>query len=895
MSAFVGRTREVDHLLSRLDRTVSGRGGIVFITGDAGAGKSTLVERFLVEAALRAPDAHILVGTCSEQYGSGEPYQPFIEAFRALVTEGRKDGASRGRFQEMAKRLAPFWLGVIPVAGNVLAAAVETAAEVQRQRQASTATDAPPSEEALFFQYTELLLAASEDAPVILFIDDLHWADRASVSLLGHLARKVADRSVLILGTYRSADVAVSRHPIREARAELLRYGLAEDLALETLGEAALADFIREELGGPGTPRLRRWLAGRAGANPLFFGELLRWLVEQGYCVEREGEWDLATIPDRIEIPASAEGVIEKRLGRLDPEVLKVLEYASVQGDEFDSTVLARLLDVDELELEEALERLTRVDQLLRLTETRDLPNGDLSSTYLFSHSLIQDVLDRGLQGKRRVLLHRKVAGILEEVYAGDTSSVDHVLAVHFEEGRQPERAYEAALRAAGRAGHIYAHEDAVALLGVALRNAPGEAERAETLSRRAGERQRAGRLSEALEDVDEALGLVSAADGSGIELRLRRQRVDLERECGLRPARELLVTLEELAGDARRSGDREELCELLWMLRLLPAVRTDEGPLPVDAALLEALGAAEALDRPDLVARAHYCLGTGTTQRLQPRRALEHLERAREGYERLGSRLNVGKCFNALAVAHVLLGDYEEARQDFVRAEGAFEEVGDPVSVAAVRSNLGILLTRLGAFEEAEKALVSALGTTRRLGVGGRELAPLQGLASLHSAEGRLDRAEERWSELAARAVRMGYSAHFVVATCELGQVALERGNLDAALAALDEAVGTYREVLEPGSDGREAVLRLRARLALAAGRTDEAARVAAEAEDAFEGQDEYVAATFRLLRAEATRGSREAAADLARRALATFERIGAARWKERAEELLSSLEEGG
>jgi len=852
VSAFVGRSREVEHLLGRLDRILSGRGGVVFITGDAGAGKSTLTERFLVEAALRAPEGRILVASCSEQFGAGEPYQPFIEAFKALLTEGPSEAGPKGRFLDMAKRVAPYWLSVIPVAGNVISAAVHTATEVRRSQVGTQAAEAP-SEEALLFQYTELLLAAADEAPVLLFVDDLHWADRASASLFGHLARKIGDRRVLMLGTYRPSDVEVSQHPIRDVRAELLRYGLAEDLALEPLDEAALAEFIREELGGPGTPQLRRWLSQRAGSNPLFFGELLRWLVEQGYCTEREGEWGLVRLPDQVDIPASAEGVIGKRLGRLDPELRRVLEYASVQGDEFDSTVLARLLEADELALEETLERLERVHRLLRLTGTRDLPDGDISSVYLFSHSLIQDVLHQGLQGKRRILLHRKVASILGEIYAGDTSAVDNVLAVHFDEGRQPKEAYEAALRAAEKASRVYAHEDAVELLGRALRNAPGEPERARALTRRAAEWQRAGRFAEARDDVGEALGLAQSCGDRALVLHLRRRRVDLEIEQSVRPATELVAALADLAGEAREAGDREELCQILWSVRVLPAAEAAEAGLAIAPALEEALGSAETLGDPELIARAHFCVGTGPARVLEPSTALVHLEEARSRYEALSNRLRVGYCSNALAVVAVLLGDYGRAKLEFERAEAAFEEVGDPVAVASARNNRAVLLTRAGEFEQAEMTLQSALGTIRRLGAGARELAVLQSLAELYVATGDLERAEACWRELVGGAARAGYPDTGLVAACGLALVQVERGELEAAAAGLEEVTRRLEAEADSWTEGREAMLRLRAGIALARGRSDEAAVAAGDAAAALEGRDAYMRASFLLLRAEA------------------------------------------
>ncbi|MBX6364279.1 MAG: AAA family ATPase, partial [Gemmatimonadetes bacterium] len=435
MSVFVGRARELEFLGRALDRAVAGQGGVVLVKGEAGAGKSSLIQQFLLEATTRLPALRVLVGECSEQYGAAEPYQPFVEAFRALVHAAEHDApAGKRRLRDLAKQVAPYWLQVIPVAGDLIAAAAQTATELRRT-WGGGGTTAAPSEETLFFQYTELVLAVAAEQPILLFIDDLHWADPASVSLLAHLGRKIADQRVLILGTYRETDVAVAAHPLQKAKLELERYRVATEIALAPLDASELAAFVREELGAPAEPELLRWLSERAGSTPLFFGELLRWLVGQGLVQERGGRWALVRVPEGIEIPRTAEAIIEKRLTRLAPELYRIVEYASVFGAEFDSVSLAKLLGMDELELEEALEVLARKHQLIRLEDTQELPTGDFASIYEFSHSLVQHAVHKTVQGKRRILLHRKVAEILEATYGADTRGVAGRLAFHCDEG----------------------------------------------------------------------------------------------------------------------------------------------------------------------------------------------------------------------------------------------------------------------------------------------------------------------------------------------------------------------------------------------------------------------------------------------------------------------------
>lgn len=882
MAVFVGRAQELRQLERRFLEALGGRGGAVFITGEAGAGKSSLTERFLVDAALWSPGALVIATGCSEQYGAAEPYQPFVEAFRDLAYGGER-AAGRKSFGELARKLAPYWVQAIPVAGDVIAATMVTAAELKGSLGGATATAAPPSEEALFFQYTELFLAALAEHPILLFIDDLHWADRASVSLLAHLARKVADKPALIIGTYRPADVEVSQHPIKQAKLELERYGVAVEVALQQFDSADLAEFVQEELGGPPTPELLHLLEHRAGANPLFFGELLRWLVEQGYARDIQGEWGLAQPPEAIEIPRSVESVIEKRLSRLDPELYRVLEYASVEGDEFDSAVLAQLLDMDELELEERLDPLVRRDKLIRLAETRELPTGEPTSVYEFSHTLIQDVLHNSVQGKRRILLHRKVAEILEEIYATETESVAHKLAIHFDEGRLPERACEFALLAAGRASLVFAHWDAIELLQRALRNSQTDECKVEVLERLGEEQRLVGHLAQALEVFSEALEIAASRGERLRTLRLRRRLAKVERVDGSRTAQELLAQLEVLAQEARASGELAELCQILWHLGTLPGSSTAAGQ--------EALEIAQALGDPVLVAKAHYLLAYTLAVGGNPTDAITHARQALEFYRDQEDKILPGQCYNALGIAHTLLGDYRRAVESFNAAAIIFEEVADPADEAMVRNNLGQLLIQMGDWAGAEENLREAIRLFRRMDATAKLLHPLENMARLYSAKGDDEAARQGWQELLELGQAMGYWDTEIVARCGLGVLHLEDGDLESARAELAAARQLMPED-EGWPDYREDLELFAARLAAAEGSDAEALEILERVEQELAGRDRYFWATYRLFHAElVSRSDPTRAGPIAQEALDVFEQLGAEPMRQRAASLLARI----
>ncbi len=870
--------------MGRLDGVLGGAGRVVFISGDAGAGKSTLIEAFLERAGSRAPDARVIRALCSEQYGAGEPYQPFVEAFRDLVT-AEPAARSKRSLRELAKELAPYWVATLPVAGQLLSAAMSTATELRSGLE--VAGGAAPSEEALFFQYTELFFAAAAAQPILLFIDDLHWADRATVALLSHIARKIERERVMIVGTYRAADVHVSGHPIRDAKLELERYRLAEEIALEPLDRGALGELVRLELGAPPSSHLLEWLDGRAGTNPLFFSELLHWLVEQGHAREARGEWRLETVPAEIEVPRSAASTIEKRLTRLDAETYRIVEYASVQGNEFDSVALAALLGADELELEEAMEPLSRVHRLVRMTETRDLPNGDIASIYQFSHSLIQDVLHNNLQGKRRILLHRKMAEILEGVYASDAGPISHRLAVHFDLGRQPERAFDFAVLAADRAARLYAHFDAIDLLRRALRNAQDAERKALALERLGEEEWVVGRFEEALDVLGRARAEAETIGDALRALKLKRKALLVERDHGARPAPELLRWMAALAEEARALGSDVELCHILWNRIDLPGTGEKE-----DLRLArEALAIAVRSGDNELIAKGRHYLGIAHMMLGASAEAIVEFDEALRLYDELGDLERAGRCHNCIAINNIMRGDYAAAAAAFDGATAAFGKVGNPNMSASVRGNLGVLLTRRGEWERAEENLREAVRIRRRIDASARLISPLQSLAELHQAKRDTEAAEACWQELLQLARETGYWNAEVVALCGLGTIRLERGDVDGARAAETEARGRVEEP-ETWSDSREALQMLAARLAEHDGDVAEAVRLMDEAEPQLLMHDRFVWATFRLYRGQlVAREDAVRGAAIAREALSAFEALGAEPMGRRASDFLSSL----
>jgi tetratricopeptide (TPR) repeat protein len=833
---FVGRESELD-LLAReaaLALEISA-GRCIFIDGPAGAGKTALATEFIRRLSAERPGLAIARGRCLQTFGSAEPYLPFVEALKDISDDRTTGFVNRETLSGLLTELAPYWLSVVPLVGNVLSAGFATAARLRGQAPAGAA----PSREALFVQYLEVVKGLAAAGPLLLFLDDLHWSDQSSIALLAHVSRGVAHLPVVIVGTLRGTDAELDRLPILELIRELEREELGRRIPLEEMPEESLPPLLAAEFGGEISEPLSRWMVETAGGNPLFVCELARLLRQSGGVEERNGEWFLTDAVRELEVPRSAESVVESRVQRLDVEEVKILQYASVAGNDFDSVVVAQLLDADELELLDVLERLERRYGLIQTTGEVELPDGDFATTYRFRHALAQTVLYRQVIGKRRVLLHRKASEVLASIYQDSLEEVAGKLARHSHEGRQKEAAHRFARMAADRARRVHAHWEAEEHLRLALENSPDESDRAD--------------LEERLGDVYDVVGyyasgvasyrssLEKRADDLPASLRLRRKVVVLERKAGLIPAPELLREVRSLLSEA--SVEVEERCRLLLETSMLP------NAVGVIESVEEALGLAERRGDPvlllDALERLAFVLiffGGRVEHALPP------LQRSLQIARELGDPLRSERSHEIRAIAHAKLGRYEEALGEFQEALEMAERLGEPRRIGVVCNNLGTLLLRLGRYPEAEEILQRA----RRIHERRDRATLLQSVLNLAERARRAGDpagAVDRYQELLSHAREFDYWTSEAIALAGLGLSFLDLGRVEEAREAARGAVAVVAD-REDWFEDREFLEILLARLQFRDGLTGEAERRLERAAEVLSSFDVYPWAVVELER---------------------------------------------
>jgi DNA-binding winged helix-turn-helix (wHTH) protein/tetratricopeptide (TPR) repeat protein/energy-coupling factor transporter ATP-binding protein EcfA2 len=449
--------REPD--LARLDdllaRALEGQRQIVFLTGETGIGKTTLVEAF-ARRLETSPNVWIAHGHCIEHFGEGEPYFPVLTALAQLC---RQPG--RESFLPILRLHAPTWLAQMP----------SLVAEANRDELKREILGAP--KERMLREIAEAIEALTAEIPLVLFLEDLHWSDVSTVDLIAHLARGRQPARLLLIGTFRPAEVIVKHHPLRSLKRELQIHHRCTELPLQFLSPAAVARYLALRFPASDfAAGLAPLLYQRTDGNPLFLVNVVDYLLATNQILRTSGGWRLAEPAASVSlgIPDSLRQLIEKQIERLSADERRILTAASVAGLEFSTrTANGGLGDGIPL-IESVCQDLSRRGQFLRPAKTIQISDGSLLERYAFTHVLYQHVLYYSLPEPRRAALHKRIGDFQENEYSDHLDEIAAELAVHFEQGRDFPRAIRYLRRSAASAAGRCANREALDYLTHALR-----------------------------------------------------------------------------------------------------------------------------------------------------------------------------------------------------------------------------------------------------------------------------------------------------------------------------------------------------------------------------------------------------------------------------------------
>jgi DNA-binding winged helix-turn-helix (wHTH) protein/tetratricopeptide (TPR) repeat protein len=455
----VGREMELTALQRALDDALRGRRQVVFVTGEAGIGKTTLVDVFHQRAAVR-PGVRVARGQCVEGFGGKEAYYPVLEALGQLTRE-----ANDSPIVDTLAARAPTWLIQLPSMVNA-----QQRAQLQRDLVGAT-------RERMVREICEALEALTAPRPLVLIFEDLHWVDPSTLDVISALARRREAAKLMLIATYRPGDIALSESPLKGLAQDLHVHRLCEEIALGPLVESEVAQYLAGESSGHTIPNeLARLIYRHSGGNALFMTAILQDLIDKGAIVPDGAGWRLAGRVDGIDpgVPETLQHMLEVQLDGLTAIEQRILKSASVAGDRFSIGAIACTLDLGSERIEELCEHLARRQQLIRSIQvigSERLVDGDESAHYEFRHSLYREVIYRGLSEVGRSRLHRELGQQLASMCtsARREHELASGLALHFERGRDYERAIRYLVLAAENAGVRFAHRDAIQLLRQAL------------------------------------------------------------------------------------------------------------------------------------------------------------------------------------------------------------------------------------------------------------------------------------------------------------------------------------------------------------------------------------------------------------------------------------------
>jgi predicted ATPase len=447
----VGHDDVREALRSAFGAAERAQGSMIALAGEPGMGKTTIAEDFLRELAASGRSCTIARGRCSERLAGAGAYLPWLEALDSMRDE------TGGTAARLLKAVAPTWYAQV--------APLDTGEESPEVRLATV--NRAGSQEWMKRELGTFVEEVSRARPLVLFLDDVHWADPSTVDLLAYVAGRLPHTRVLAIVTYRASDLKLSRHPFQALHLELQQRGIAREMPIESLAAGDVERYLALEFPGHDFPAdFASFVHARTEGHPLFMADLLRTLRDRQIVGQQQGTWRLTRPIDefRDETPASTRSMIELKIARLSEEDRRLLVAASAQGHEFEAAILAQALTLDSGEVEDALDRLDRMHALVRRVREVEFPDRTLTVRYRFAHALYQNALYGSLGPARRASISRAVAQAIVATHGEQAASRASDLAFLFEAARDFSRAAEFYAVASERARQVFAYREALAL-----------------------------------------------------------------------------------------------------------------------------------------------------------------------------------------------------------------------------------------------------------------------------------------------------------------------------------------------------------------------------------------------------------------------------------------------
>jgi tetratricopeptide (TPR) repeat protein/tRNA A-37 threonylcarbamoyl transferase component Bud32 len=719
----IDRAEEMNLLREAVDRAVRGEGGLVFLYGEAGIGKTRLARELRAYARLRG--VQVLYGRCPALFRMDgvPPYTIWSEVIKDYLENSSP---------EQLYRVVGFYPAEIVKLVPELGQRLRT---IPQSFQIS-----PEHEQNRFFEaVSQLVINISRETPLLVVLDDLQWTDSSSLLLLHYLARGVQKTSLLLLGAYRSTDID-AKHPMSPVLTELNRERLPQSIQLKRMSLNDVSEMIKNILEQDDVPAdFCKLVYEKTKGNPFFAEEVVKSLKEEEVIRREENKWAFKDVSG-IEFPETVKNVVKARFGRLDDERKNVLTLASFIGNDFTLEAMCAVTGIEESKLLELMDEMFRIG----LIKERVIRGEVVCS---FADMLVRDVVYEEVSPLKRRKLHGVVGCALEKVYAKKIDEHFGELASHFLEGGDKGKALDYFLKAGERAAEVYANNEAAFYFQSALR----------LLEEKEGELERKSRVLEKLGDIKNIVGECDVCLKYWNDALQLWEQLHKEKKVSKLHVK-MAKTLWERMGkteEAKQHHDealkllegKPESSELAWLYEDMAAMVSMGATGNMTEALSwaeKALELAKRLNEYEVIARSTLWLGEISAWLGNRRKGFECAERA------LRIALDNGYTETALIAYYDLAMYYppEQKERSFECFEKGYElakKAGDTCQQSWNGRGLGFFYLGRGDMSKATALLEESAALDRRAGIPVRSIFAL---GHVHRETGNWDKAEQFYSE---------------------------------------------------------------------------------------------------------------------------------------------------
>jgi len=727
----VGRDKELEQLQEYLSDALDKNGRLVFLAGEAGIGKTRLVQE--LKNLTRDKNIYFLIGNALYQKDV-DPYRPFVDAFQEYFNIVDPN-VGKARIKEVQKVSSKF--------AELLSTDIKD--EDHRKVISKESTINLSNEKTRIFDtVSKLIINISKEKPVILCLEDLHWADEGSIYLLYYLARNMQQTSMLILGTYRPEELIPMEkepHHLTEVLQRMNREKLFTTMDIQTLTQDDVSKMISSLLDKEEIPEsFVKLIFKETQGNPFFVEEVVGSLLEDGLIDLDDKEWHLKLDSSKLKIPSTIKDVIMRRINRLDKDGIKVIEYAATIGDEFEIDVLSRSTGMEDEKLLDTMDELTEAKLIYE-----DLVSED--EIYRFGHAKIRDVTYERLSKFKKRHIHESVGNSLEELNKDNLDEAIHDLAYHFSKTKEYAKSFNYSVKAGDKTWSLYAATEALTYYKSALKALEVlEKEKKPTHKEwKMDVTAKIGNVYELLGKWDDALQHYLIALNCSEELDDAIKKAELSRNIG---------NVHEKRGEYDKALSRYEF-SLSYIKEKADKIET---------------------------AKIYNSIGVVYWRKGEYDKAIEYCRKALKIAEQYSDRKEQAHAFNNIGLIFDVKGDYDTALENYEKSLELREEIGDLRGLAMSYNNIGTIYDYKGNYDKALEYHKKSLEIKKGMGDMRGSAASYNNLGIIYDYKGDYNEALIYYEKSLEIREMIGDQEGILMSYDNLGAVYYDKGEYDKA-----------------------------------------------------------------------------------------------------------------